>query len=183
MTILLLAGTESLVVTTFPLTDVPVIWKVCPLDDVMVVSEPAAIRVIKMTRKAVRVLWHSSSNKAPRQTIFSSFTANLRAYMCVTRRNLMTYKMKYTVIKVEIIPCVLWPCLTQVAKDCWKFLFCWNVMGVPILVDSTTFVGGVPWPEIEPTMTLGVAAGVAVVPVGVAAMSAFCSKRFWDRTQ
>lgn len=32
-------------------------------------------------------------------------------------------------------------------------------------------------------MTLGVAAGVAVVPVGVAAMSAFCSKRFWDTTQ
>lgn len=40
VTILLLAGTESLVVTTFPPTDVPVIWKVCPLDDVMVVSEP-----------------------------------------------------------------------------------------------------------------------------------------------
>lgn len=32
-------------------------------------------------------------------------------------------------------------------------------------------------------MTLGVAAGVAVVPVGVTAMSAFCSKRFWDRKQ
>lgn len=56
-------------------------------------------------------------------------------------------------------------------------------MGVPILVESTTFVGGVPWPEIEPTMTLGVGAGVAVVPVGVAAMSAFCSRRFWDTTQ
>lgn len=44
VTILLLAGTDSLVVTTFPPTDVPVIWKVCPLDDVMVVSEPATTK-------------------------------------------------------------------------------------------------------------------------------------------
>lgn len=79
------------------------------------------------------------------------------------------------------VPCVLWPCLTQVANDCWKFLFCWNVTGVPILVDSTTLVLGVPWPESEPTMTLGVAAGVAGVPVGVAVTEpGFCSRRFWD---
>lgn len=57
VTILLLAGTESLVVTTFPLTDVPVIWKVCPLDDVMVVSEPAR-QIVKMRRHVVCVLWH-----------------------------------------------------------------------------------------------------------------------------
>ncbi len=79
------------------------------------------------------------------------------------------------------VPCVLWPCLTHVANDCWKFLFCWNVTGVPILVDSTTLVLGVPWPESEPTMTLGVAAGVAGVPVGVAVTDpGFCSRRFWD---
>lgn len=42
MTILLLAGIDSLVVTTFPPTDVPVIWKVCPLDVAAVVSVPAA---------------------------------------------------------------------------------------------------------------------------------------------
>lgn len=28
-------------------------------------------------------------------------------FMCVTRRALMTYKMKNTDIKVEVIPCVL----------------------------------------------------------------------------
>lgn len=35
------------------------------------------------------------------------------------------------------LPC--WPCLTQEAKDCWKFLFCWNVTGEPSLVVITTF--------------------------------------------
>lgn len=62
VTILLLAGTESLVVTTFPPTDVPVIWKVCPLDDVMVVSEPATRQNVKMTRNLVSVFWPSTSN-------------------------------------------------------------------------------------------------------------------------
>lgn len=81
---------------------------------------------------------------------------------------------------VTLSPCVLCPCLTQVANDCWKFLFCWNVTGVPIFEDSTTLAVGVPWPEIEPTMTLGVAAGVAVVPVGVALTDpGFCSRRFY----
>lgn len=41
VTILLLAGSGSLVVTTFPPTEVPVIWKVCPLDVATVVSVPA----------------------------------------------------------------------------------------------------------------------------------------------
>lgn len=41
VTILLLAGSGSLVVTTFPPTEVPVIWKVCPLDVATVVSAPA----------------------------------------------------------------------------------------------------------------------------------------------
>ena len=51
--------------------------------------------------------------------------------------------------------------------------------GVPILVDSTTLVVGVPWPDSEPTMTLGVAAGVAGVPVGVTVtVPDFCSRRF-----
>ncbi|TNN47968.1 hypothetical protein EYF80_041830 [Liparis tanakae] len=59
------------------------------------------------------------------------------------------------------------PVIWKVANDCWKFLFCWNVTGVPILVDSTTLVVGVPWPDSEPMMTLGVAMGVAGVPVGV----------------
>lgn len=69
--------------------------------------------------------------------------------------------------------------MTQVANDCWKFLFCWNVTGVPILVDSTTLVLGVPWPDSEPTMTLGVVAGVAGVPVGVTVTPpGFCSRRF-----
>lgn len=77
------------------------------------------------------------------------------------------------------VPCVLCPCLTQVANDCWKFLFCWNVTGVPILVDSTTLVLGVPCPDSELTMTLGVAAGVAGVPVGVTETTpGFCSERF-----
>lgn len=81
------------------------------------------------------------------------------------------------------IPCVLCPCFTQVANDCWKFLFCWNVTGVPILVDSTTLALGVPWPEIDPTMTLGAVAGVAGVPVGVAATTpGFWSRRFCDGT-
>lgn len=40
VTILLLAGSGSLVVTTFPPTEVPVIWKVCPLDVATVVSVP-----------------------------------------------------------------------------------------------------------------------------------------------
>ena len=41
VTILLLAGNGSLVVTTFPPTEVPVIWNVCPLDVATVVSVPA----------------------------------------------------------------------------------------------------------------------------------------------
>lgn len=74
---------------------------------------------------------------------------------------------------------MLWPCLTQVAKDCWKFLPCWKVTGVPILADSTTLAPAVPWPEIEPMMTLGVTvAGVLGVPVGVLAVPGFCSRRF-----
>ena len=60
------------------------------------------------------------------------------------------------------VPCVVWPCLTHVAKDCWKFLFCWNVTGVPILVVRTTLVPAVTCPANEPTMTLA-----DVVPDGV----------------
>lgn len=41
VTILLLAGSGSLVVTTFPPTEVPVICKVCPLDVATVVSVSA----------------------------------------------------------------------------------------------------------------------------------------------
>lgn len=41
VTILLLAGSGSFVVTTFPPTEVPVIWKVCPPDVATVVSVPA----------------------------------------------------------------------------------------------------------------------------------------------
>lgn len=40
VTILLFAGSGSLVVTTFPPTEVPVIWKVCPLAVDTVVSVP-----------------------------------------------------------------------------------------------------------------------------------------------
>lgn len=40
VTILLLAGSGSLVVTTFPPTEVPVIWKVCPPDVATLVSAP-----------------------------------------------------------------------------------------------------------------------------------------------
>lgn len=51
--------------------------------------------------------------------------------------------------------------------------------GVHILVDSTTLALGVPWPEMEPTMTFGGAAGAAVVPAGVAVTDPdFCSRRF-----
>ena len=47
------------------------------------------------------------------------------------------------------------------------------------MVDSTTLVVGVPWPVSEPTMTLGVATGVAGVPAGVAVTEpGFCSRRF-----
>lgn len=95
--------------------------------------------------------------------------------------NLVNYKIEY---EQWYVPCVLCPCLTQVAKDCWKFLFCWNVTGVPILVVSTTLVPGVPWPDSEPTMTLDVAAGVVEVPVEVAvADPGFCSRRFYDWQQ
>lgn len=53
--------------------------------------------------------------------------------------------------------------------------------GVPILVESTTLVLGVPWPDSEPTMTLGVATGVTGVPAGVAVTEpGLCSRRFWD---
>lgn len=47
VTILLLAGNGSLVVTTFPPTEVPVIWKVCPLDVATVVSVPATHKANK----------------------------------------------------------------------------------------------------------------------------------------
>lgn len=82
VTILLLAGTDSLVVTTFPPTDVPVIWKVCPLDDVMVVSEPAAVPTRKTTGKVLRVL---RLKQNPKATISSLFTANSRGLMDVAR--------------------------------------------------------------------------------------------------
>lgn len=47
VTILLLAGSGSLVVTTFPPTEVPVIWNVCPLDVATVVSVPATHKANK----------------------------------------------------------------------------------------------------------------------------------------
>lgn len=47
VTILLLAGSGSLVVTTFPPTEVPVIWKVCPPEVATVVSAPAPNKVNK----------------------------------------------------------------------------------------------------------------------------------------
>lgn len=47
VTILLLAGSGSLVVTTFPPTEVPVIWKVCPPDVATVVSVPAPNKLKK----------------------------------------------------------------------------------------------------------------------------------------
>lgn len=50
VTILLLAGNGSLVVTTFPPTEVPVIWKVCPLDVATVDSVPATHK--KQTKKS-----------------------------------------------------------------------------------------------------------------------------------
>lgn len=47
------------------------------------------------------------------------------------------------------------------------------------MVDSTTLALGVPWPEMEPMMTLGVAADVAGVPAEVAvAEPGFGSRRF-----
>lgn len=49
VTILLLAGSGSLVVTTFPLTEVPVMWKVCPPDVATVVSVPAPNKANKQT--------------------------------------------------------------------------------------------------------------------------------------
>lgn len=76
--------------------------------------------------------------------------------------------------------------MTQEANDCWKFLFCWNVTGVPILAVSTTLVPGVTWPDREPTMTLGVEAGVVGVPEGVVVVAAepcFCSRRFCNETR
>lgn len=46
-------------------------------------------------------------------------------------------------------------------------------------MDSTTLVLGVPWPDSEPTMTLGVATDAVGVPVGVAVTGpGFCSRRF-----
>ena len=50
VTILLLAGSGSLVVTTFPPTEVPVIWKVCPPDVATVVSVPAPKKANKQTK-------------------------------------------------------------------------------------------------------------------------------------
>ena len=47
------------------------------------------------------------------------------------------------------------------------------------MLDSTTLVLGVPCPDNELTMTLGVATGVEGVPVGVAVTEpGFCSRRF-----
>lgn len=77
------------------------------------------------------------------------------------------------------IPPLGCPCLTQEANDCWKFLFCWKVMGVPTLVASTTLVPGVAWPDR--VTTLGVEEGVAGLP-GVVTMvepvPVFWSRRF-----
>lgn len=72
----------------------------------------------------------------------------------------------------------VWPCLTQVAKVCWKFLFCWNVTGVPILVARTTLVPGVTWLVREPTMTL-VVVGVEGLPV-VALVLPALPPPFWS---
>ena len=63
--------------------------------------------------------------------------------------------------------------MTQVAKVCWKFLFGWNVTGVPILVARTTLVPGVTWLVREPTMTLVVVeTGVDGLPVVVLVLPA-----------
>lgn len=67
-----------------------------------------------------------------------------------------------------------WPCLTHEANVCWKFLFCWNVTGVPNLVASTTFVPGVTGLVREPTTTfcvvdpvlVGVLVVLTVLPPG-----------------
>lgn len=75
--------------------------------------------------------------------------------------------------------------MTQVANDCWKFLFCWNDTGVPILVARTTLVPGVTVPVKEPTVifwgvpVVGVE-GAEVVPT---APGFCCSRRFCNYSQ
>lgn len=56
VTILLLAGRGSLVVTTFPPTEVPVICKVCPPDVATVVSVPAPNEAKKQKPNTVTFL-------------------------------------------------------------------------------------------------------------------------------
>lgn len=89
----------------------------------------------------------------------------------------------------DSLPVEDWPCLTQVAKVWWKFLFCWNVTvaGDPTLVVSTTLVPVGTGPVREPTTTFcGVETVVAVLLAVVAAGttppagSCFCcSSRFY----
>lgn len=90
----------------------------------------------------------------------------------------------------DSLPVEDWPCLTQVAKVWWKFLFCWNVTvaGDPTLVVSTTLVPVGTGPVREPTTTFcGVETVVAVLLAVVAAGttppagSCFCcSRRFYS---
>lgn len=80
-----------------------------------------------------------------------------------------------------MLPC--WPCLTQEAKDCWKFLFCWNVTGAPNLVVITTFGAEVTWPLTEPTTTFwvvvpGVVGVLVKVDVLLVLLGFCCSSRF-----
>lgn len=45
---------------------------------------------------------------------------------------------------------LFWPCLTQEAKDWWKFLSCWKGTEEPSLEARTIFVPGVTWPVFWP---------------------------------
>lgn len=63
------------------------------------------------------------------------------------------------------VPEFAWPCLTQVAKVWWKFLFCWNVTvaGDPTLVVSTILVPVVTEPLRGATITFCAGEMVLVV--------------------
>lgn len=89
----------------------------------------------------------------------------------------------------DSLPVEDWPCLTQVAKVWWKFLFCWNVTvaGDPTLVVSTTLVPVGTGPVRGPTTTFWGVETVAAVLLAVVAAGTTppagicfcCSSRFY----